>query len=83
MSDYSEGNHIYREVPDYLAQSILVTIFCCLPLGIPAIVYAALAKGRKEAGDYEGARTHSETAKGWCIAAFILGIIALIISLMG
>ena len=27
-----------RRVPDYLAVSILVTIFCCLPFGIPAIV---------------------------------------------
>ena len=29
------------EMPTYLAQAILVTIFCCLPFGIVSIVYAA------------------------------------------
>src|SRR5438093_12052328 len=28
-------------VPNYLIQAILVTLCCCLPFGIPAIVYAA------------------------------------------
>src|SRR5438128_1439779 len=28
-------------VPNYLVQSILCTLFCCLPFGIVAIVYAA------------------------------------------
>lgn len=30
-----------QKIPNYLAQSILVTVFCCLPLGIPAIVFSA------------------------------------------
>jgi uncharacterized membrane protein YvbJ len=29
------------DVPNYLVFAILVTILCCLPAGIPAIVYAA------------------------------------------
>ncbi len=28
-------------VPNYLVFAILTTVFCCLPTGIPAIVYAA------------------------------------------
>ena len=34
------------EMPNYLAQAILVTIFCCLPFGIVSIVYAAQVNGK-------------------------------------
>jgi len=59
---------MYRgpEIPTYLAQSILVTIFCCWVFGIPAIVYAAKVGSKLGAGDYEGARQASDSAKMWC-----------------
>lgn len=47
-------------IPNYLVQSILVTIFCCVPLGIPAIVYAAQVNGRIQAGDIQGAMDASK-----------------------
>src|SRR5437762_2059610 len=34
-----------QPIPNYLAQAILVTVFCCLPFGIPAIVFAAQVNG--------------------------------------
>ena len=37
------------QVPNYLVQSILVTLFCCLPFGIVAIVYAAQVNGKLQA----------------------------------
>jgi hypothetical protein len=58
------------EVPNYLAQSILVTIFCCLPAGIVSIVYAAQVNGKLERGDYEGARRVSKAAKTWAWVSF-------------
>lgn len=79
--NYNNANYPGEDQEDYLVHSILVTIFCCLPLGIPAIVYAALAKGKKEAGDYAGARRDADSARSWCIAAFVVGIIGIIISL--
>jgi hypothetical protein len=45
-----------------LIGSILATLFCCLPLGIVAIVFAAK-------GDDAKART-------WLIAAVIVGLVA-------
>ena len=45
-------------VPNYLAQAILVTLFCCLPFGIVAIVYAAQVNGRLQAGDIAGPSAH-------------------------
>jgi ribosomal protein L40E len=62
------------EVPNYLAQAILVTIFCCVPFGIPAIVFAAQVNGKLAAGDYEGAVETSKKAKKWCWVSFLVGL---------
>jgi hypothetical protein len=53
-------------IPNYLVQSILVTIFCCWPFGIPAIVYAAKVNGLVGSGDIAGATEASGKAKFWC-----------------
>ena len=62
------------EVPNYLAQAILATIFCCVPFGIPAIVFAAQVNGKLAAGDYEGAVETSKKAKKWCWITFLVGL---------
>ena len=61
-------------VPNYLAQAILVTLFCCLPFGIVAIVYAAQASGKLAAGDYAGALQTSKTAQRWCWVSLGFGL---------
>lgn len=66
-------------VPTYLTEAILVTLFCCVPLGIVAIVDAANAKGKLEAGDYAGARETSAKAKTWCWVSFVAGFIIIAI----
>ncbi len=55
------------EVPSHLALAILTTIFCCLPLGIVSIVYAAQVSTKLQAGDYNGALDCSKKASlfGW------------------
>ena len=58
-----------QEIPNYLWQSIVVTILCCWPFGIPAIVYAAKVDGLKSRGDIAGARAASASAKTWCMVA--------------
>ena len=69
-------------VANYLVQAILVTIFCCLPLGVVAIVYAAQVDGKLAARDYVGARSDSETARKWCWAAFLCSAIPVAIWLV-
>ncbi|MEO8614945.1 MAG: CD225/dispanin family protein [Luteolibacter sp.] len=61
-------------IPNYLWQSIVVTIFCCWPFGIPAIVYAAKVDGLKARGDIAGATAASASAKTWCFVAGGIGI---------
>jgi hypothetical protein len=64
-----------QTVPNYLVQSILVTLCCCLFPGIVAIVYAAQVNGKLAAGDYAGAVAASKNAKTWCWVAFGLGAV--------
>ena len=68
------------DVPNYLVQAILVTIFCCLPFGIVAIVYAAQVNGRLEAGDYEGALRASRRAKLWSNISFGVVLVLVIVA---
>ncbi|MDF3078901.1 MAG: CD225/dispanin family protein [Sphingobacteriaceae bacterium] len=59
---------------NWLVESILVTIFCCLPLGIVSIVNAAQVNSRYNAGDYAGAQAASKEAGKWVKIAFFVGI---------
>jgi hypothetical protein len=61
-------------VPNYLVQSILVTLCCCLPFGIPAIVFAAQVNGKAAAGDLAGAMDSARKAKMFCWIAFGIGL---------
>lgn len=63
-----------QNVPDYLIWSILATLFCCLIPGIAAIVKAASANGKKNAGDYYGAMQDANAAKTWLWWSFGLGL---------
>ncbi|WP_405377187.1 CD225/dispanin family protein [Nonlabens sp. Asnod3-A02] len=55
----------------YLAESIIVTIICCWPLGIPAIINAAKVDRLHQQGLYADAQRASEKAKQWCIYSAI------------
>lgn len=61
-------------VQNYLVFAILTTVLCCLPAGIPAIVYAAQVNGKLQAGDLAGAQAASNNAKMWCLISLGLGL---------
>lgn len=62
-------------LPNYLVQSILVTLCCCLPFGIVAIVNAAQVNTKLQQGDFAGAQVASASAKKWCTYALIAGAV--------
>ncbi|MFW6108780.1 MAG: CD225/dispanin family protein [bacterium] len=62
-------------VDNYLVYAILVTLFCCQPFGIVAIVFAALSMTRADAGDVAGARAYADKARTWCTVGFWLGLL--------
>ncbi len=81
---------VFAEAPkiqNYLVPSILVTLCCCVPAGIVAIVYAAQVNSKLAAGDLAGAQASARLAKIWSWVAFgcgaLLGIIYAIIGAMG
>ncbi|MBK7946288.1 MAG: CD225/dispanin family protein [Flavobacteriales bacterium] len=45
---------------NWLVESILVTLFCCLPFGIVGIINAASVNSKFDAGDIAGAETASK-----------------------
>lgn len=67
------------DIPNYLTQAILVTVCCCLPLGIVAIIHAAQVNGYIASGNYEAARQASDQAKKWSTIGAVVGIILTVI----
>lgn len=72
-----------------LVWGILTTIFCCLPLGIVSIVFAAKVNGQWAAGDYAGAQDSANKAKQFAlwgaiaaVALWVLYIIFMIFAAM-
>lgn len=66
-----------ENIPNYLTQAILVTICCCWPFGIAAIVNAAKVNTLIAQGKYDEAQRASHQAKTYCWVSFILGILAI------
>lgn len=66
----------------WLVESILVTLFCCLPLGIAGIVYAAKVNSLWAQGQQEAAIEASEKAGKWTKMGFGIGIGVIILYLI-
>ncbi len=58
----------------WLIESILVTLFCCLPLGIVGIVNATRVESRFYAGDVAGSNQASADAGKWTKIGFWVGL---------
>lgn len=65
-------------VSNYLVPAI-VSIFCCWPLGIVAIIFAAQVNGKVAAGDIAGAMDSSKKAKMFSFIAIGLGLAGILI----
>ena len=62
----------------YLLPAILVTLFCCLPGGVVAIIYATQVNGKIAAGDISGAEAASKSAKMWVMISAGVGVLLII-----
>lgn len=90
MSDYGTPPPSYGGMPpaqppmseppsNNLVWAILTTLFCCLPLGVVSIVFAAQVNGKWQAGDYAGAQEASRKAKQWAIWSAIAGVVVAVL----
>jgi hypothetical protein len=62
------GSNVTVSIPNYLWQSIVVTLLCCLPFGVVSIVHAAKVDSLVAQGDIVAASAASQSAKKWAIA---------------
>lgn len=63
------------EIKSGLVLAILVTLFCCLPFGIVAIIYASKVSGLAAAGDIAGAQDAAKKSSMWSWVSFIVGFL--------
>lgn len=63
----------------YMVESVLVTLFCCLPFGIIGIVNAGKVATLYANGQYEEAQTASNDAKKWMKRGLIFGAIFIVL----
>jgi len=68
-------NSLVRPPKNYLIETILTTIFCCWPLGIPSIIYATRVEKKFYKGDVNGAELDSASAKKWMIINIIACVV--------
>ena len=66
-------------IQSYLVPAILVTLFCFLPTGIAAIVFAAQVNSKRSIGDYAGAMEASKKARLWTIVSVAVGVVFILI----
>ena len=64
-------------VPNYLIPAIL-SVFCCWPLAIVAIIFAAQVNGKVAAGDNAGAMDASKKAKMFSFISIGLGLLLIL-----
>ena len=66
----------------WMAESILVTVFCCLPFCIAGIVFASKVSSLYAAGNYEAALQASKDAGKWTKIGFIVGLVVIVLYLL-
>ena len=69
-------------VDNKMVKAVLVTLCCCLPLGIVAIIKASEVNGKLAAGDVEGAQFSAAEADKWANWGIILCLICFLIYLV-
>lgn len=67
------------KINNWLIPAIFTTACCCLPFGIPAIIFAAQVNSKIQSGDYAGAQISADRAKFWTILGIALGLVFFVI----
>ena len=79
---YQQQSFVGAAPKNYLVESILVTLCCCLPFGIVAIIYASKVSNLVAQGDLNGAYDAAKQAKMWCCIGLGVGIVVNCLSVL-
>lgn len=73
MGGYNYGGQMPEKPNNYLVWSILSTLFCCMPTGIAAIIFATQVDKNWNEGNVQAAANSSAMARTWTIVSAVLG----------
>ncbi|XP_028327004.1 proline-rich transmembrane protein 1-like [Gouania willdenowi] len=76
---YETQGPLANPVSDYLCYSIFTMLFCCLPLGIAALVYSISARDANHTGNQATAERSSRTARILNHVALGFGLVIIIL----
>ena len=65
-------------IPNYMVPAI-ISIFCCAPAGIAAIIFSTQVNSKVTAGDIAGAQDASKKAKMFSFIAIGLGLLLVVV----
>lgn len=86
MCRVMENNNLtHVEIPEKkseIVSSILVTLFCCTPFGIIAIVYAVQADSAYEKGEFSAYQRLLGKARSWRNWGIGLGVVSWLLYLL-
>lgn len=68
--------------PNYLIPAILVTLFCCLPVGVASIIFASQVNSKYQAGDIAGAEEASRKAKMFAMIGAGVGVVVIVLAII-
>ena len=71
-----------RKPDNFMVWAILVTILCCLPTGIVALVYSNKVDSAYYAGMYQEAEDAASNARLWTFISLGLGVVSFIIGIV-
>ena len=71
-----DGRYQPLRPANYLAEAIVVTILCCNPLGIIAIVYGSKVNRLYDDRRFDEARQASANARNWFVATLVCGVLS-------
>ena len=75
-TNYQNPTEFNTPPKNWLVESILVTLFCCLPLGI---INASKVEGLFLAGDIAGANKAAAEAKKWTMYGLFTGLAIIVL----
>ena len=78
-TNYQNPTEFSTPPKNWLVESILVTSFCCLPLGIAGIINASKVEGLFLAGDIAGANKAAADAKKWTMYGLFAGLAVIVL----
>lgn len=78
-TNYQNPTEFNTPPKNWLVESILVTLFCCLPLGIAGIINASKVEGLFLAGDIVGANKAAADAKKWTMYGLFAGLAVIVL----